>query len=111
MGMRKLLLGALLGSSLYAQEIAGDWKGTISNPTLEVRVALHITKTGNGLSATLDSVDQAALGLVVSSMILNGSTLKFNVDSANGTNEGKVAPNGSSIDGIWTQQGRPFPLK
>jgi hypothetical protein len=111
MGMRPLLIGALLGSSLYAQDIAGDWKGTISNPTLEVRVALHITKTGNGgLNATLDSVDQGALGLAVSSVSLKNSTLKFTVDAAMGTYEGKVAPNGGSIDGIWTQ-GSPFPLK
>ena len=108
--MRKLLLGALLGGSLYAQDIVGDWKGTISTPTLEFRVALHITKTGNGLNATLDSVDQGALGLAVSSMTLNSSTLKFTVAAANGNYEGKVAPNGSSIDGIWTQGG-PFPLK
>ena len=109
--MRKLLVGALLGSSLYAQDIAGDWKGTISTPTLEFRVALHIAKTGNGgLNATLDSVDQGALGLAVSSMSLSSSMLKFTVAAANGTYEGKVAPNSGSIDGIWTQ-GRPYPLK
>jgi hypothetical protein len=50
------------------------------------------------------------LGLAVSSMVLNSSTLKFTVAAANGTYEGKVATNGSSIDGIWTQGG-PFPLK
>jgi len=112
MGVRKLLTGALLlGSSLYAQDIVGDWKGTISTPTLEVRLALHITKTGNGgLHAVLDSVDQGALGLAISSITLNSSTLKFTVDAAKGTYEGKVAPNGGSIDGIWTQGG-PFPLK
>jgi hypothetical protein len=112
MGLRKLLPGAvLLGSSLYAQDIAGDWKGTISTPALEVRVALHITKTPNGgLNATMDSVDQGALGLAVSSMALKTSTLKFTVAAANGTYEGKVAPNGSSIDGIWTQAG-PYPLR
>src|ERR1700733_1760681 len=107
---RKLLIGALLGSSLYAQDIAGDWKGTISTPTLQVRVALHITKAGTGLNATLDSIDQGALGLPVSSLTLNSSTLKFTVAAANGAYEGKVAPNGGSIDGIWTQGG-PFPLK
>jgi uncharacterized protein len=111
-GRKKLLLGTLLlGSSLYAQDIAGDWKGTISTPTLEVRIALHITKTGSGgFNATLDSVDQGALGLAVSSMTLNNSTLKFTVSAANGAYEGKVAANGASIDGIWTQGG-PYPLK
>jgi len=109
--MRKLLPGALLlGSSLFAQDIAGDWKGTISTPTLEVRVALHIKTANGGLSATMDSVDQGALGLAVSSMTLKSSTLKFTVAAANGTYEGKVAPNGSLIDGIWTQGG-PYPLK
>jgi uncharacterized protein len=112
MGMSKLLLGALLASSLYAQDIVGDWKGTISTPTLEVRLALHVTPTGNGgLNATLDSIDQGALGLAVSSMVLKNSTLKFTIAVASGTYEGKVAPNGSSIDGIWTQQGDPYPLK
>jgi uncharacterized protein len=112
MGLSKLLPAALLlGSSLYAQDIAGDWKGTISTPTLQVRVALHISRTGNGgWSATMDSIDQGALGLAVSSMSLKSSTLKFNVDAAMGAYEGKVAPNGGSIDGIWTQGG-PFPLK
>ena len=109
--MRKLLLGAFLGSSLYAQDIVGDWKGTISNPDLQVRLALHVTKTANGgLDATLDSVDQGALGLAISSMTLKGSTLKFTIAAANGTYEGKVAPGGGAIDGIWTQ-GEPYPLK
>ncbi len=109
--MKKLLLGALLGSSLYAQDIVGDWKGTISTPDLQVRLALHVTKTANGgLNATLDSVDQGALGLAVSSMTLKSSTLKFTIAAANGTYEGKVAPNGGSIDGVWTQGG-PYPLK
>jgi hypothetical protein len=111
MGMRTVLVGALLGSPLYAQNIAGDWKGTISTPTLEVRVALHITKTGNGgLSATLDSIDQGARGLAVSSLVLESSTLKFTVDAAKGSYEGKVSVNGDSIDGIWTQGG-PYPLR
>ncbi len=111
MEMRKLLLGAFLGSSLYAQDIVGDWKGTISNPDLQVRLALHVTKTANGgLDATLDSVDQGALGLAISSMTLKGSTLKFTIAAANGTYEGKVAPGGGAIDGIWTQ-GEPYPLK
>ncbi len=112
MGLRKLLPGALLlGSSLYAQDIAGNWKGTISTPTLEVRVALHITRTSNGgLNATMDSVDQGALGLAVSAMTLKSSTLKFTVAAAMGAYEGKVAPGGGSIEGIWIQ-GEPYPLK
>ena len=109
--MRTVLVGALLGSSLYAQDIAGDWKGTISTPALEVRVALHITKTSNGgWNATMDSIDQGALGMAVSSMTLKSSTLKFTVAAANGIYEGKVAPTRASIDGIWTQ-GSPYPLK
>lgn len=109
--MRKLLLGALLGSSLYAQDIVGDWKGTISTKDLQVRLALHVTKTGSGgLNATLDSLDQGALGLAASLVTLKSSTLRFTIAAAGGTYEGKIAPNGASIDGIWTQ-GEPFPLK
>jgi hypothetical protein len=106
---RILLLGALLGSTLYAQDITGDWHGTISTPTLEFRVVLHIAKAANGFKSTMDSIDQGQLGIAIDSMTFAGSTLKFTVDAAKGTYEGKLGSNGS-IDGIWTQGG-PYPLK
>ncbi|MGD1078140.1 MAG: hypothetical protein ABR881_07455 [Candidatus Sulfotelmatobacter sp.] len=61
--MKKLLaVSALLFLSAglaQAQDIAGDWQGTLSAGGAELRLVLHITKAADGsLKATLDSVDQ-----------------------------------------------------
>ena len=38
------LLGALFGSGLYAQDIAGDWQGTLKAGPQELRLILQIAK-------------------------------------------------------------------
>jgi len=41
-----------------AQDIAGDWNGTLNVNGAELRLVLHIAKTPDGtLKSTLDSVD------------------------------------------------------
>jgi len=51
---------ALAASALNAQEVTGDWLGTLSNNGGELHLALHISKAADGtLKGTLDSMDQA----------------------------------------------------
>ena len=98
-------------SLVGAQDIAGDWQGTLSAGGAELRLVLHIKKDGNGaLSATLDSIDQNSSGIPVSSISLKDSTLSLGVDAVHGTYEGKVAADGSTISGTWTQR-QPLPLE
>ena len=41
-----------------AQDIAGEWKGTLSAGGQELHLVLHVSKNDSGsLTATLDSVD------------------------------------------------------
>lgn len=106
------LLGAfalLAGSAAYAQDISGDWQGTLKAGPTELRIQLHLTKADNGFKATMDSVDQGANGIPVDMVKLDGATLKFTVDTVQGTYEGKVSADGSSISGNWSQ-GQPLPL-
>ena len=55
-----------------AQDIAGDWQGTLSAGGQELHLVLHITKASdNSLKATLDSLDQpGGNGIPVSSISL-----------------------------------------
>lgn len=93
-----------------AQDIAGDWQGTLSANGAELRLVLHITKSDNGaLKATLDSVDQNANGIPVSSISLKDSKLSLSVDAVHGSYEGKVAADGNTISGTWSQ-GQPLAL-
>src|SRR6476659_10326328 len=93
-----------------AQDIAGDWNGTLNTGMGELRLVLHLTKNADGsFKATLDSVDQGANGIPVSSATLKDSQLSLKVDAVNGTYEGKLNADASEIVGIWPQ-GAPLQL-
>jgi hypothetical protein len=108
---RILILAALLAASCLAsaQDVAGDWQGTLAAGAVQLRLVLHITKKPDGtLSATLDSVDQGANGIPVSSVVLDGSRLTLGVGAVKGSYEGMVSADGKKISGTWTQ-GAPLP--
>lgn len=95
-----------------AQDIAGDWHGTLSAGGQELHLVLHITKApDNSLKATLDGIEQrGGNGIPVSSISLKDSKLNLEVAMVHGSYEGKVAPDGGTIAGTWTQ-GAALPLE
>jgi dienelactone hydrolase len=104
-----IFLAVGIGAS-HAQNIAGDWQGTLKAGGAELRLVLHVAKNADGsLKATLDSVDQGANGIPVTSISLKDSKLNFTVDAVHGTYEGKVTSDGNEISGTWTQ-GQALPL-
>jgi pimeloyl-ACP methyl ester carboxylesterase len=104
-----IVLCILSTTIVSAQDVTGDWLGTIKVNGAELRVALHITKGASGaLAATLDSIDQAG-SWPVSSITLQDSTLKLAIDPIRASYEGKVSSDASSITGNWVQ-GQPIPL-
>ena len=105
-------LAVSLASAPHAQNIAGDWQGTLKPGDVELRLVLHITKNADGnFSATLDSVDQGANGIPVASVSFKDSKLNLAVNaiSPHGTYEGKVNADATAISGTWSQ-GQPLPL-
>lgn len=108
-----LLAGAaILTPSARAQtQLAGDWQGTLSAGGVQLRLVLHIAAaSGGALTATLDSVDQDALGIPVSAIAVKGAAFTMSVDAVHGSYEGTVNKNATEIDGTWTQ-GQPLPLQ
>ena len=106
-----ILLFLAAATFAHAQDVTGDWQGTLSAGGNELRLVLHITKSADGaLKATLDSVDQGANGIPVNAVNLKNSTLNLDVAAVHGTYEGKVAPDAKTITGTWTQ-GSPLPLE
>ena len=116
--IRKLALVALLSfASLQAQNIAGNWQGSLGEGTDKIRFLLRITKERNALAATLFSVDQSPdWGVVqpLTALTLQGATLTFKVDAPDqrdfGAFEGNVNPSGASIQGSWIQGGFRQPI-
>jgi hypothetical protein len=93
-----------------AQDITGDWNGTLNTGEGSLRLVLHLARNTDGtLKATLDSIDQGVNGIPVTSATLSNSQLTLKVDAVHGTYDGKVNRETSEIEGTWNQ-GAPLPL-
>ena len=88
-----------------SQDVAGDWQGVLHAGTRQLHIVLHITNSDGNLKATMDSVDQGAFGLPVSSISLKNSKLKFEVSQVGGSYLGKLSPDARTISGSWSQGG------
>lgn len=101
----------LAGGSLNAQEVTGDWLGTLKAGPLEIRVALHISKAaGGGLQGTIDVIDQGVNGIPAAPITLTDSKLKFAIERLNADYEGTVNADQTVIAGTLTQ-GQSTPLE
>jgi fermentation-respiration switch protein FrsA (DUF1100 family) len=112
---RKIVLMLLCTLSLpllgRAQaQIAGDWLGTLSAGGMELRLALHIAAAKDGtLTATMDSLDQGAMGIPITTITLKDSKLSLTVDAVHGSYLGTVNKEATEIAGTWSQ-GQPLEL-
>lgn len=98
---------ALTFAPVVAQEasIAGDWEGTISAGGAELPLVVHIAEAEDGgLTATLDSPNQGALGIPTTDVKFADGTLTFSVPSVpgGGAYEGTLGEDGA-FDGTWSQ--------
>ena len=115
-------IAATLIATAHAQTtppITGDWSGALSVGGTQLHLIVHITSTPDAvlhatpgaaaLQATLDSVDQGANGIPVSSITLKGNTLTLEVAAAHASYTGTLNPTATEIKGTWTQ-GQSLPL-
>jgi hypothetical protein len=94
-----------------AARIEGHWHGTLKVGDAELRLALHIARADDGgYKATMDSLDQGANGISVTSMTFKDANLTFSVDSIQGSYEGTLSTHGTAIRGTWSQSGQSLPL-
>lgn len=116
--MKKLLLGAFVlavcsASGLLAQSFPGTWQGALKMPQApngELRVVVKISTTdADKLAAQFFSIDQASPPIPASSITANGTNLKMAIAALNGSFEGKLSSDGTTITGTFTQ-GMPLPL-
>jgi hypothetical protein len=103
-----ILAASCLGQ---AQDISGDWLGTLTTPMGEFRMVLHITRSADGTyKATMDSPDQAAAGANLDVITLDNSKVHFTLNILKAVFDGTLKSNGS-INGNWTEgAGQKMPL-
>jgi uncharacterized protein (TIGR03435 family) len=108
LALRMMALAALQGSALLAQNITGNWQGTLQPGQQKVRIVFQVALENDKLQATLRTVDQPSPP-IATTITRDGATVKMTIPSINGTYEGKLSGDGNSITGTWTQ-GAPLPL-
>ena len=92
-------------------DIDGKWLGVLDTGLAKLRLVLHITNTDQGLMATMDSLDQNAKGIPVTTMTRNASSLKFEMKVISGAYDGTIGADRNSFAGTWTQLGKSWPLE
>ena len=98
-----------LSLPVAGQEIAGDWSGVLKVQQIQLRVVFHIQKNASGYGATMDSPDQGAKGIPVTSVSYEKAALKLSIANIGVTYEG-VLDDGGNITGTFRQTGQSFPL-
>jgi pimeloyl-ACP methyl ester carboxylesterase len=93
-----------------ASDLAGDWQGTLAVGAINLRIVFHIKSADEGLHATLDSPDQSAYGLPVSSVELKDGTVKLDSQKVRATFEGTLSSDLSTLTGTWAQGAGSLPL-
>jgi uncharacterized protein len=102
------LLSILIVFSVFGQDITGEWNGALKVQGTQLRLVFTITKTGNGFSSTMDSPDQGAKGIPVTTTTFENSKLKLTITNAGIEYNGEY--NDTIITGIFKQGGQQLPL-
>jgi uncharacterized protein (TIGR03435 family) len=85
------------------QDIVGTWQGTL-HAGRDLRTVLKISKDEKGAyKADLYSIDQGGTPITAKSASFQDRDLKFAIPQIGGGYDGKMSPDGNTIEGIWTQ--------
>src|SRR2546429_8902775 len=95
---RVFFLAAILAGPLPAQDVTGLWLGTIRSGPTSLRIAVHINRNADGLNGTLDSLDQGANGIPMSSVIQQGKSVKLEVQQVGGSYAGTLSADASEME-------------
>ena len=100
-------------SGLYAQVFTGTWQGSLKVPQVpnDERIVIKIEASDkeDRLTAQFYSIDQNPTPLKAESVKTSGQGIKINIPTINGTYEGNLSSDGTTITGKLSQA-QPLPL-
>ena len=104
-----IVLVIMTSLSIYAQDISGQWNGILKVQGTQLRLVFNITQADKGYSSTMDSPDQGAKGIPVTSTSYENSILKLEISTLGVLYEGTLDKENIFI-GTFKQSGQSFPL-
>ena len=104
-----LLLSLFLTTAvLSAQEIKGDWYGSLEVMGTQLPLVFHIKKTDTTYSSKMDSPSQNGFGFPVATTRFTNDTLSLKMDNIGASYTGTLED--GKITGTFTQMGNTLPL-
>ena len=104
-----LLISLLSSIPLSSQDITGQWHGVLKVQGTQLRLVFNVSKTGTGISSTMDSPDQGAKGIPTTTTSFENSILKITLANAKIDYEGTLGQD-NVIVGTFKQGGQSFPM-
>lgn len=101
------IFGAI--STVYSQDISGAWNGILKVQGMQLSLVFNIKKTEKGFASTMDSPDQKAFGIPVTTTSFESSKLSIAIANAGIEYEGVLGTDGIII-GTFKQSGQSFPM-
>lgn len=92
-----------------AQEITGDWYGILNIQGQQLELVFHISKNDQGYTASMDSPQQNAFGIPVTSTTFDKNVLQLKAPAIAGLQYDGVLEN-QTITGTFKQGGMEIPL-
>jgi pimeloyl-ACP methyl ester carboxylesterase len=93
------------------QGFEGVWWGTLQAGAQRLRVVFRLQRDADGqLRGTIDSLDQAATGIPISEITVEGNTIRVRSDAVQGEFVGTLSDDGKQVAGVWKQGGQELPL-
>jgi hypothetical protein len=94
-----------------APSVAGDWQGTLDTGSGSLRVVLHFNQSKDAtFTGTLDSPDQGATGITMSTVTFQQSDVHFEIAKMGCSYDGKLSKDNLEITGQWKQGGGSLSL-
>jgi uncharacterized protein len=98
----------LMGFNMHGQVIEGQWNGVLNFQGIEMRIVFHIEKTGDGYTGTMDSPDQGATGIPISSITYHSPEIQIAIDNLRIEYKGTLTD--SIIQGTFIQASVSIPM-
>ncbi len=106
---KPFILFMLAITTLYSQDISGKWNGILNVQGMQLRIVFHISKTESGYHSTMDSPDQGARDIPVSSTRFNNPNVEIQISNLGIEFNGSLNE-ANNIEGTFKQAGQSFPL-
>ena len=92
-----------MSCTLYCQDLAGEWSGTLNASGNQIRVVFYVNKNDAHYEATMDSPSQNVSRISVATTNFEYPNVKFEIPILGAVYEGFMSEKG--ITGKWVQTG------